>query len=173
MKPGDMLEILYEAEHKLPFIFTRDYWTWHSLLIDYQLPVVRRVWSDFCGHRLYLHEIEPCAVEDALMHPHPWPSAIKVLEGSYEMGVGYGKGQEVPPVAARMRLAPGSEYEMIEPDGWHYVRPIVTTSLSIMVTGEPWDRPFDVQPKRPLRELAHSEVGRILDEFRRIYNETR
>ena len=72
-------------------------------------------------------------VPDALFHPHPWPSAMRVLEGEYEMAVGFGAGAATPPVAALMVTKGDFRYEMTHPDSWHYVRPLAGPTLSLMV----------------------------------------
>lgn len=138
VKKGHMLQVLFEFEEKiLPTIFDKPE-VWRTLDVNYEPPRVERLWYQQDEYRVYLHRIHPCT--EALFHPHPWPSAVRILSGCYEMGVGYGAGTEPPPEAASVVLFPGSYYEMVDPNGWHYVRPIQNPSISIMVTGEPWGR---------------------------------
>ena len=132
-----MLALLAEVERALPHLLDDDA-RWQTLDIDYEPPRVERAWTAFGPGRVSLHRIHPC--ERALFHPHPWPSAVWIVSGEYEMAVGYGKGDVEPPEAARCVLAAGSRYEMIHEDGWHSVRPIHAPSLSVMVTGQPWTR---------------------------------
>jgi len=152
---------------------------WETLLVNYEPPWVERLWRDFeGGYRLYLHRIYPC--EKALFHPHPWPSAIKVLSGSYEMGVGYrhsrpGENQRTPdwtpsppPIAATIVLTPGSSYEMIEPAGWHYVKPLVGPSLSIMVTGPKWGA-WSPKANHKLGPVTAEAKADLLSVFRHLY----
>jgi hypothetical protein len=127
---------------------------WQSLDIDYEPPRVERLWMPWKDGRFYLHLIHPC--DKALFHPHPWPSAIMLLDGHQEMAVGYGAGDDPPPVTTTLKLAPDSSYEMLHPDGWHSVKPLFRPSLSVMLTGKPWGRHSpgkDVEHK-PLPELA-------------------
>ncbi len=163
-----MLEILHEVEVALPGILRGDESLWKGLLVDYHLPVVERLWQDYKGFRVCLHRIHPCASGEALFHPHPWPSAMRVLKGTYEMAIGYGAGEKEPPIAARIITCAGSEYEMTDKDGWHYVRPISEPTLSLMISGKPWTRP---SPKsdRPLKPLLVNERRDILDLFREFY----
>src|SRR4029079_13314692 len=103
--------------------------------------------------------IHPCEPKDALFHPHPWPSAMRVLDGIYEMAIGYGPGAALPPVAARIITRGDLRYEMTDRDGWHYVRPIERPAMTIMVTGKPWERDAaGAEPDEPLFPLA--EEGR-------------
>lgn len=136
---------------------------WGSLDVDYEPPRVERAWRDLDnGLRLYLHRIHPC--ERALYHPHPWPSSVKILSGSYEMGIGYGHGVDPPPRAATVILGAGASYEMLDPDGWHYVRPIGGPSLSVMITGAPWSRrhPGEKKPKKGLRPLETEALRQLV-----------
>lgn len=139
---------------------------WSGLHVDYETPHVERLWRDIGGgYRLYLHRIHPC--DEALFHPHPWPSVCKIVRGSYEMGVGYGTGNEAPPVAMRQKLGAGSIYEMMDPDGWHYVKPS-QPSLSIMLTGRPWNR-WSPGPARKLDSLSNAKAQELLQDFRVLY----
>lgn len=162
-----MLDVLHNAERALPALLRNDD-VWKSAFVDYHPPFVERVWCEWLENRIYLHRILPCGPGEALFHPHPWPSAMKVLQGSYEMAVSYGTGVSVPPIAARLILGTGSEYEMTDPDGWHYVRPLKQPSISLMVTGKPWAR---VSPKsdKHLSELAPDKKKEILEFFGALY----
>lgn len=162
-----MLKLLAQAEAELPELLKwLDGWT--SLDVDYEPPRVERLWRPFHeDHRLYLHRIHPC--ETALFHPHPWPSAIKVVTGGYEMAVGYGPGGRPPRIAATIQLAPGSSYEMLDPDGWHHVLPTVET-LSIMVTGPKWDRwSPGPPPDKKLWPLTEFGFRMLLQDFQSFY----
>jgi hypothetical protein len=162
-----MLGYLHEAERALPQLL-EDESAWHSVYVDYDFPIVERLWYPWGNFRISLHKIHPCETSDALFHPHPWPSAIKILDGNYEMGVGYGNGENKPPVAAKIIMGVGSEYEMSDPDGWHYVRPIGGPSISLMITGLPWGRPSPKSEKQlnPLHEVQKKE---LLNFFRKKY----
>lgn len=154
-----MLHILHQAENELPGLL-KDESAWKSLFVDYHPPFVERLWRDWGEYRLYLHRIHPCEHGQALFHPHPWPSAIRILNGVYEMDIGFGTGNKAPPVAATIVLATGSEYEMVHKDGWHSVRPIHTPSMSFMVTGKLWGRssPKSDKPLCPLTEIQKKEL---------------
>lgn len=158
-----MLNTLHEVLRVLPTLIA-DAAGWQSLDVSYHPPRVERLWRQYGPHRIYLHRIYPCAPAEALFHPHPWPSAMRIVSGTYEMALGSGAGREPPPVAATVMMVPGSEYEMVEPDGWHAVRPIGNPALSVMVTGAPWDRPApkSTAPLSPLEETAKRS---LLDEF--------
>ena len=146
MKPGEMLEGLHQVEAVLPELLANQQLdSWESLDIDYEPPRVERLWRQHGDFRIYLHRIHPCA--QALYHPHPWPSAIRILSGEYEMGLGF--SEELLPQnlmaadreVARATLVAGASYEMVHPFGWHAVKPLKRPSLSLMVTAKPWDPP--------------------------------
>ncbi len=175
-KPGDMLDVLNEVERVLPQMLL-DASRWKGLDITYETPHVERLWTPKTvrgvEYRVYLHRIHPC--KDALMHPHPWPSAVMLVSGSYDMGIAYGHPDPfspgaVPPEAARMYLSPGSRYEMLNPWGWHWVKPLRRPVLSVMVTGTPWPN-TGKQPGQGLRHKALDvEVAReLLYVFRSIF----
>lgn len=132
---------------------------WHSLDIDYHPPRVERLYRPWGAGRLMLHRIAPCSAGEALVHPHPWPCAVRVLTGPYEMGLGSG---------TRLVAHGPLEYEMTDPTEQHYVRPLEGPTLSVMVTGAPWpgvpkDRPG------PLGTLNSAAIEALLSEMRGWY----
>jgi hypothetical protein len=162
-----MLEILYTLEQALPQLLRNDDANWHSVFVDYELPHVERLWLQWSSYRIYLHAIHPCAEGRALYHPHPWSSAMRIF-GTYEMIVGYGSGNVPPNIAARLILPSGTAYEMIEPDGWHAVRPLSEITYTVMVTGQPWKR---TAPKSSytLSSLPESRRAEMFQIFREKY----
>lgn len=165
-----MLKRLQEIEHHLPDLLN-DPEGWHSKLIDYHPPKVERLWRDFDGNRILLHRIHPCLSGGALFHPHPWPSAVVVLDGGYEMGLGQGPDEPKHP-AATLLLAPGSRYEMLDPLGWHWVRPGSGPSLSLMVTGPVWQGlPAPQTEGYHFPPLAPDVITGMLNDFRYHYPE--
>ncbi len=159
-----MLKELDQVQVALPGLLA-DRKIWKSLLIDYRNPIVERLYTDWNGLRISLHCIQPCTAEEAFFHPHPWPSAILILEGGYEMGVACGEGLVVPPNAMTLVLAAGSRYEMNNRDGWHYVRPREKASYSVMVNGRKWDRAMPDFPSEPLQPLLAERVDELLSVF--------
>lgn len=141
---------------------------WSTVFIDYEPPFVERLWREVwvpTGKvRLNLHRIWPCKEsERPLFHPHPWPSAMRVIGGWYEMAIGFGDNlpQHPPPQAARLMLGPKSTYEMTHQDAWHYVRPVDGFVYSVMVTGTPWKRAAH-RPTKPLGPLGANAANEIL-----------
>jgi hypothetical protein len=167
MIPFDMLTVLHAAERELPHLLL-DEAGWNSLKIDYHAPFVDRVWRNWGEYRVSLHRIHPCAPEDALFHPHPWPSAMRVHSGTYEMAVGHGAGDARPPLAVRLVASGAMEYEMTDPDAWHYVRPIGGVAITVMVTGRPWTRSAP-RSDAPLQPLPAEDVADLLQHYRTLY----
>jgi len=176
-----MLRILAGVEANLPGLLL-ERWNnqihpredgWNSLYIDYHPPVVERLWRDYHGCRIYLHRIHPCGEHEPLFHPHPWPSAMVVLDGAYAMTVGYslgyGPGTKPPPITANFILAERSRYEMTDPALWHSVRPLGKPSISLMVTGKPWADPPPSKTKNPLRPLSENQKDGLFGFFRHRY----
>lgn len=143
---------------------------WESLDIDYHEPRVERVWTQVGDKRLCLHRIHSCEAGKALFHPHPWPSAMKIIDGSYKMGVGTENGGHHVRQAATLILNPGSYYEMSDVHGWHYVAPVTEVAHSIMLIGQPWEKPSrglaDVTKK--LEPLSDDKKKEILDHFKSV-----
>jgi hypothetical protein len=162
-----MFEVLQEVESELPALL-RDDSLWKSVFIDYHPPTVERLWLPWRDYRVCLHRIHPCAPGEALFHPHPWPSVMRILSGEYEMAVGYGQGESPPPVAALMIAAGDFRYEMTDPDAWHYVRPLRLPTMSLMITGRPWARPAPTASKQ-LRPLRPEQCADIFAFFRERY----
>jgi hypothetical protein len=166
-KKGAMLQVLHAVETALPELL-KDEAGWNSLLVDYHTPFVERLWREWNGYRIYLHRIHPCEPGEALFHPHPWASAMRVLAGTYEMALGYGTGETEPPIGSLDILYAGSEYEMIDPNDWHYVRPLLVPTMSLMVTDKPWNR-LSPKSEKPLNPLAEKPRKEILNFFREEY----
>ncbi len=164
-----MLGVLELVEIALPSLLKEES-KWQSLFVDYHKPFVERLWCEWRGYRVYLHKIHACDSGEALFHPHPWPSAMRVLSGTYEMAIGYGAGSIEPPHAAQLLLGPGSMYEMMEPNGWHYVRPIGEATMSLMVTGTPWTR-SSPKPDHNLQSLKPKQKAEIFEFFHSTYPE--
>src|SRR4029453_9316886 len=162
-----MLEALYAVDKELPAVL-QDEGAWQSLYVDYHPPFVERLWLSWHEYRVNLHRIHPCDPGEALFHPHPWPSAMRVLAGEYEMAVGYGRGDKTPRVAALLIAAGEFRYEMTEPDAWHYVRPIGRPTLSLMVTGKPWER-WSPRSEKPLQPLSAEQREQLFRLFRERY----
>lgn len=154
---------------------------WNSLHVTYHPPRVERLWIQWgSNHRLFLHRIHPCEKGEALFHPHPWPSAVHIVRGRYEMGIAGTSiidepliGEEGPAwdaEHARVILGSGSSYEMTEPQGWHYVRPLDAPVDSIMLTGAPYNPPVKMpQPPTTKQEPLSPERFEVLwDRFQNI-----
>lgn len=166
-----MLELIAQVEKELPDLL-KDKSQWNSLFVDYEHPFVERLWRPWGDYRIYLHKIHPCRPEEALFHPHPWPSVVKIVDGKYQMGLGHGSGKTPPEITATTILTPDSEYEMSHIDGWHYVAPINNFVYSLMITGKPWDR-WSPKNITPLKSLAKDQEADLFSFFKSRYSKTR
>lgn len=161
-----MLAVLRDAERELPKLLTEK-GIWKGVYIDYHKPFVERLWCQWGEYRIYLHRILACGPGEALFHPHPWPSAMKVF-GDYEMKMGFSAGNATHPEFTTIILGHGNVYEMTHQDGWHSVRPLAKPSFSLMVTGQPWQR-WSPAPSKQLRDLKPEEERRLFRFFRTQY----
>ena len=143
---------------------------WQSLDIDYHPPRVERLWRQMDENRVFLHYIHPCAPEHALLHPHEWKSAMHVLNGGYEMGIGYSASTEAPPIMMKLLNNSGDfYYDMTDGDMWHYVRPL-SHSMTTMLIGPPEFQhrpPFKAD--RKLHPLSRERKEELLGMFRAFY----
>lgn len=155
-----MLNLLEQAIAELPALLDQDGWI--GMRIDYHAPFVDRVWRRWRDCRISIHRIHPCEPGTALMHPHPWPSAMRILAGAYEMVLGYGPGVVSPPIAARFVVRAGSSYAMTDRDAWHDVRPVGGPAITVMLSGVPWQRDMPIEPQAPQSPLSTEEIAELL-----------
>lgn len=165
MQKGEMIQKLFRVEGMLPKIL-RNPGLWKSLDVDYEPPRVERLWAQVNDLRVNLHRIHPC--EKPLFHDHPWPSAMRILTGSYEMAVGFGPPGDPPPEAMTLLLNAGAVYEMVHQDAWHYVMPMRVPSMTLMITGRPWERKGPV-PEKDLGPLSDEAAADLLVSFQHLY----
>lgn len=120
-------------------VYLQDRAGWSSLSIDKYPPVIHRLSYTINSERtLLLHKLHHCQNEKAYMHSHSWPFAVKVIEGGYEMGVGYSTDRAVVPDATFSCIVkPGDIYQMQDMNMWHYTKPLgdCQASYSIMLLG--------------------------------------
>lgn len=136
ISPGTYLNLLKAIECELPEMLSQTS-AWNSVDVNYALPRVERLWMQRGEYRIYLHRIHPTKADKTFFHQHPWPSAMRILSGQYEMGLGYGQA-EPSPVISTLELSERDCYEMVQPYAWHYVCPIHSESYSLMIAGPPW-----------------------------------
>jgi hypothetical protein len=163
-----MIEQLLAAEKDLPCLLMKD--EWQSLFINYEKPFVERIWIPWNDFRLNLHIIHPCDENESFFHPHPWSSAMKIVEGIYQMKIGYGEGLVEPLTAVTCWLKSGSYYEMTNINSWHSVRPIENPVMSIMLTGKPWDRKMPKSDKVKLSCILDERKNHILSMYKKHYS---
>lgn len=142
MVTSDMFSILRKAID-IARVAVADPTDWETLVINRREPHTYRAFiypKELPGYRICLHRFDPCGESAAFLHPHPWPSAMKIFEGDYRMRIGASadlKKETKPVIVLDEILAGGSVYAMTEPLGWHSVQPL-TTCWSLMVNGQPW-----------------------------------
>lgn len=162
-----MIKKLFEAEQELSNLLKNE--KWNSVFVDYEKPFVERLWCQWGDYRVNLHKIHPCEDKESFFHPHPWPSAMKIIGGLYRMDVGYGEGLIEPSVISTCWLNAGSYYEMTDMNAWHSVRPIRFPVYSIMLTGKPWEREMPKHDHGKLPPLSPEQEKSVFDMFCLIY----
>ena len=142
---------------------------WQGLYIDYHPPIVERIWCQWGAYRVSLHKMYPCGEEEALFHAHAWPQYIKIISGTQEVGVADMRSNFPPAHLIVSSYGSGNYYEMTNPFGGHYVRPIDRPSFSVMLTGSPWSVHHAPKSTKPLRQLTPEEFRKNFDFFRDYY----
>jgi hypothetical protein len=189
----NLIDLLKGVDENIGFLLDNPA-NWNSLDIDYYPPRVERLWTPYNEGRLCLHIIHKCEEGEALYHPHPWPSAMKVLSGVYKMGLAceigvddrplwskvsgtdttpdgliYKKGIKLREIAT-IDLHPGSYYEMPDKLGWHYVQPLTDVAYTLMYIGKPFEEKSDGAQKadKELKRFSKERIKEILLEFKKI-----
>lgn len=184
-----MIDILKKIEREqILDILSQPIEKFKTLYVDYEHPYVERLQYNLeDGYRLFFHVIHTCKTEEALYHPHPWPSAMHILEGKYETGVSYSEVEEhykhtetgeLNELIAKNEVAKfiiGSNlsnkdlayYQMLNPNGWHYVRPL-ETCYTVMLTHTPWYS-GNKAPKQ-LDTLSVERTTEIKEIFKAFYS---
>lgn len=163
-----MLAQLAEIENQLPELLSNRS-KWQSLKIDKYPPVIHRLYLPLeNGNTILLHRLFNCNGQHAYLHSHSWPFAIKVLEGGYEMGIGFSKDRDIPPdTAATVFIKAGDTYQITSPDVWHYTKPLTNEeSWSIMLIGPRW-RHRKAQNNEP---LSAAEIDSMFEYYNKIRN---
>lgn len=170
IRKGDMLNILSSTEKYLSeWLLHPDKWA--SLLIDHEEPILERLWRriTFNRHpyRLCLHRLRAAHQQaESFYHNHPWPLAVKVIAGSYEMIYGFG---EKPSQTTKIILKAGDAYEMIDPQMGHAIKPLVDNSLTLMLIGSSWSKSRE-SLTTTFKPLAPSKKDKILKLFQNFYS---
>lgn len=164
-----MLELLYKVEDSLIELLYKNVDSIKTMYIDYHKPYVSRIWfidkENDC--RVFIHKIEPCnESSEALYHPHKWDSAVRIISGEYEMGVGHSETDEIPKTDCVLVLGAGACYCMPEKDGWHYVSPKVPTITIMVIPNKLNGRKMPVEPDKKFRKLTRKEVCDIFYNLR-------
>lgn len=140
---------------------------WKSKLIDYEPPIVERVYTQLDDIRLCLHFIHPC--EEALIHPHVWQSGMHILEGQYEMSLYYPNKAGDLKCVASLITEKDFYYEMMEKDAQHHVRPIGGICKTVMLIGQPIWKENDMVVSKPLYDLSEERKNEILNYYIEYY----
>lgn len=86
------------------------------------------------------------------------------------MGVGYSETNKAPLLTdPTMVCFPGTAYQMVEKDSWHYVSPMGGPVYSLMVTGEKLDREMPIEAPKDYRKLTEVEQLDIVTVFQEYY----
>lgn len=162
-----MLDILKIISSRFPTFLRNavEAGTVKTMYIDYEKPYVSRLWfpAEVLGKniRVFIHRIE-YTDEPVYFHPHKWESAMLILSGSYEMGIGHSETNEPPKIDCKLILPTETMYEMTEKDSWHYVKPVKSSCYTLMVTGDLNNREMPIESPKEYRKLFYEEIYALL-----------
>lgn len=163
---GVLAELLTDNSHR-----EIEYYTWYGR--SFMERVLYR-WGDY---EIHLNKLLPIPRESVVYHFHPWPCILKILDGEYEMGLGFGpRRAKEPPISGRFfNMMPGNVYEMPHRNGWHYVWPSKGPVKTLFICGpEDWRRRDDtfkrgLNRNLKIHKLEEVKGEEILDFYRKIY----
>lgn len=160
-----MLEKLKEIAENLHSLLLNavDEGTVKTMYIEYGKPCVSRLWFPYKDMRIFLHKIEQ-TYSEVFIHPHKWDSAMLIIDGSYEMGIGHSETNEDPmhKLDSTLILPTGTMYEMMDKDAWHYVKPIGGDCYTLMISGKLNGREMPKYPPKEYRTLTYEEIFDLL-----------
>lgn len=162
-----MIDILKEIERNKIKDLLNQPEVWKTKLIDYEPPIVERVYTQLGDYRLSLHFIHPC--KESLIHPHVWESGMHIIEGEYEMGLYYPNEEGVLQEVSKLITKGEFYYEMLHRKAQHYVRPIGEVCKTVMLTGLPIWKENDMIVSKTLFDLSESRKIEILNFYKNFY----
>jgi hypothetical protein len=166
---------LEQVEAILPELLS-DIHVWNTYKVIHDDPQVWRIWSQLGDIRVCFHKIYPC--NDPFLHPHPWPSIVKCLQGGYEQNIGIYNGlvddiKALTPdtlddfsaslVKQTTQIVPNSVYAMTDLRVFHSVQ-ASDINYSLMIMGKPYFKGATRQYSRntpidtPLSDLEKNEL---------------
>jgi hypothetical protein len=162
-----LIEKLQQLEHVKIYDLICDPSIWKSVDITGKLPHIERLWCQLGKYKLSLDFIHPCKREEALLKIQLCPSSTHVIEGQYEMGIGF--GNESPKIYTTILTSGGMYYEVSNKDCWQYIRPISVCS-SVTLHGESWGEETDEQDT--FAYLHNDRVYTMLEYFKGKFQHT-
>lgn len=158
-----MIEVLNSLLPEVVKVLRPD--EWDSLCINRRKPYTLRMFRQFGQYRVCLHRFDYCEEQDSFLHPHPWPAAFLILEGSYLQELGYSPDLTSDPISiSRQYMRTGSVYEITDRHVWHKITPQCQT-YTIMVNGLPWENPHSQVRTTKGKDLEKMEKWQIEEEL--------
>lgn len=190
-----MIENLKQIEDKMLLDLLIQQNKWNTVFINDKKPITERCWIQLGNYRLNLHFIHKCEVSNDLYHSNDCPSAMHILSGKYEMGLALnhccghkemelvrsGNGGTLKYIGieegskhlmyikeiCKLEMNGDNYYEMLDPNGWHYVRPMGDVCATIVLTGKSWETELEKTGK--LEPLPPNKKAIMLQWFEEYY----
>lgn len=158
--------------------------------IEKLLPDFLKVEEDWCGERVvagphkadrvfreynnidvYLHRLYPCKPEDAIMHTHEGPTAIRILFGNYIMRLGHFDGASYQ-ISSTMIAVPGFSYEMMERRSSHSVAPLTEVYSVRLLDRNSFEDHKEIEGGVSVNSLEEDDLREMLARFKTFYPKT-
>lgn len=166
---GGMLAILEQAERELPaLLLNPDDWRGTYSFIGE--PVIEWLWMPYGEGKLHIQFVSAYPANLFMKgHGHAWPLAARIIKGWCATAFGHGLPGGPPPTMGPIRIMgtpPDEDFrradarkqvlEIVDPNAWHFSRPLEGGIIQVMVSGRPWRS----NPHKPDRDFRRLNQGR-------------
>lgn len=133
------------------------------MLTGFQTRMIELDIKQFMAHRF---TGKPKEYEE--MHAHPWPLAVKVLDGAYRMRTGKLQPDGSVRAGETFEVVPGTVYSMTSPRDLHSLEMLTETSKSIAYRGSPFPETFgNIPDVSSSKRLTDAEISDVLNDVLR------
>jgi hypothetical protein len=160
-----MIDKLKQIEDKLILELLSNPKIWQSSVLDKQKPIVEKMWTQINKYIISLYFIHTCNKEEIRYKYNECPSAMHILQGSCEIGVGFKEVENI----TTMHIPQGNMYfDMTADETIYFIRSTNSVSSSVMLSGEKW-KEVEIEDGKELRSLEYDRQSIMLEYFSNYY----
>lgn len=127
-----MIDKLKQIEDKLILELLSQSDVWNFIIIDDQKPIIEKAYTKINKHIISLSFIHSCEKELVDIKLNEAPSAVHILQGSYEISFNNSGIELLTPQG-------GLYFDMTSKDITYRARSLKSASSFVMLSGEPWE----------------------------------